>query len=286
MHEFNVRSPMSIEEADAIFNGKRLLYEDIQRYGIKLLKEDCAVYCEGKLVLMLIRDALPAGLINSTFPYLRRVSGDPSSRPSVFGKGARVNRIREDGLLSPRIATSKELVKTVGGKADFLGFYRYKNKAKGVPDCKRTGWTKSHPDIYDGTIPFIQRVDEVYRTCAPEPYARQVEYLKTIPEWRIGKTAFTTLYVIKNLPTACHRDEMDIPEGFGVMATMGQFRGAEFCIPRFRVAVDYQPGDVLLANVHELHGNFPLLEGERVTSVFFVRQGMHECPGLQEPAKR
>lgn len=280
MRKFTVRSPMSIEEADALFDGKRLLYEDIKKYGIRVLKEDCAVYCEGKLVLMLIKEALPAALISSTLPYLRRVDADPSNRPSVFGKGARMHRIREDGKLSPRIATPKELVKAVGGTADFLGYYRYQNERQGVVNCDLTGWSQKHKDIFDAAVPFMQEVDKVYRMFAPEPYTRQAEYLSTIPEWRIGKTAFTTLYVIKNLPTACHRDEMDIPQGFGVMATMGHFRGAEFCIPRFRVAVDYQPGDVLLADVHELHGNFPLLEGERVTSVFFARQGMHECPGL------
>src|SRR5689334_7383440 len=87
MRRFNVRTPLSREEAEQLFTGKRLLYEDIQRYGIKVLKEDCALYSEGKLVLMLIRNVLPPALINSTLPHLRKVTGDPSRRPEIFGKG-------------------------------------------------------------------------------------------------------------------------------------------------------------------------------------------------------
>lgn len=64
------------------------------------------------------------------------------------------------------------------------------------------------------------------------------------------------------------------------MATLGDFRGNEICFPKFRVGVDYKPGDVLLADVHEMHGNFPLLSGERVACVFFVRKGMDGCGRL------
>jgi hypothetical protein len=33
-----------------------------------------------------------------------------------------------------------------------------------------------------------------------------------------------------------------------------------------------------LADVHQLHGNFPVLSGERVACVLFVRKGIHQCP--------
>jgi hypothetical protein len=278
MRKINVPSPFTIEEADNLFARRNLLYEDIKKYGIKIFKEDCAIYSEGKLVLILIKNCLSQSLIENTLAHLQKVGSDPGNRPEIFGNGARQQRVRNDNTLSPRIATPKEVVAFTGGKADFLGFYRYKNKAPGVPDCGLTNWTKNHLDIYEGVAPFIVAVDEIYRLFAPEQHARQSEYLSTIPDWRMGQTAFTTLYVIKNISTACHRDKLDIPEGFGVMATLGRFSGAEFCMPRFRVAVDYRPGDVLLANVHELHGNFPLKEGsQRITSVFFCRKGMHEC---------
>jgi hypothetical protein len=136
-------------------------------------------------------------------------------------------------------------------------------------------------DIYVGALPFVHEIDRVYQTFLPQQYSRQMEYVRTVPEqWKIAGTAFTTLYVLRNCPTALHVDKLDLPESFGVMSTLGDFRGGEICFPKYRVAVDYRPGDVLLADVHELHGNFPVTSGERVSCVLFVRQGIHECPGV------
>jgi hypothetical protein len=97
-------------------------------------------------------------------------------------------------------------------------------------------------------------------------------------------TAFTTLYVLKNAPTAVHTDTADAKGTFGCMASLGDFEGNELVFPKFRIGVDYRPGDVILADVHEFHTNLPLMPGgERVSCVFFVREGMHECPALNVP---
>jgi hypothetical protein len=51
--------------------------------------------------------------------------------------------------------------------------------------------------------------------------------------------------------------------------------------PQYRVAVDLGTRDVLLADVHEWHGNTPLVgaggEYERVSCVFYYRTGMRHC---------
>jgi hypothetical protein len=36
-------------------------------------------------------------------------------------------------------------------------------------------------------------------------------------------------------------------------------------------------GDVLLMNVHELHGNLPITSGERLSFVCYLREKMHRC---------
>jgi hypothetical protein len=65
---------------------------------------------------------------------------------------------------------------------------------------------------------------------------------------------------------------------FGCMATLGQWQGSELVIPQFGLAVNYQPGDLLLGDVHLWHGNAPFVEGgERVTTVLYCRERMHEC---------
>jgi hypothetical protein len=45
---------------------------------------------------------------------------------------------------------------------------------------------------------------------------------------------------------------------------MGDFDGAELELPRFRLAVAFKPGDLLIFNPGELHGNLPF-KGERIS---------------------
>jgi hypothetical protein len=63
----------------------------------------------------------------------------------------------------------------------------------------------------------------------------------------------------------------------GVLTTHGRFSGGYFIMPRFGIAFDIQPGDLLLANVHELHGN-GAMAGQRVSVVYYAREKMHLCP--------
>jgi hypothetical protein len=99
-------------------------------------------------------------------------------------------------------------------------------------------------------------------------------------------TAFTTLYVLRNAPTAVHKDKADAKGTFGCMACLGEFEGNELVFPKYRIGCDYRPGDVILADVHEWHNNLHLLSGERVSCVFFVRTGMDACPVTKSPAPK
>jgi len=49
-------------------------------------------------------------------------------------------------------------------------------------------------------------------------------------------------------------------------------------MPRERLALVARPGDVLLMNVHHLHGNLPLtVGGTRLTAVLYAREHMDKC---------
>jgi hypothetical protein len=274
-----VAQPFSKAEAERRFD--LLTYKQATDLKFKFVREETRVLKpDGSLLAMLIKDILDSELVAEAYKVLRKVKGDPSNRPEIFGKGTRGNRRREDGYLSPRVATGKEFVRAwPKAEANLLGGYCYKNSKPGVPKCRLTSWTRKRPDVAAIGLKLALAVDEVYREFAPEHYARQAEYVQTIPKaLRLLGTNFSTMYVIKDKPTAVHRDKFDIPTGTGVMTTLGEFVGGELCFPQYRVAIDYQPGDVLIADVHELHGNLPVVSGERVAEVFFVRKGMHKCP--------
>ncbi len=122
----------------------------------------------------------------------------------------------------------------------------------------------------------------------------------TSPEWLLrnkeGITPFTTITCNRSWRTAAHVDKGDLKEGFGVMCCLGDFEGCDLVFPRYRTAVRYREGDVLLANVHEVHGNTPLLnpdgsvplvkrEPERLVCVFYFRERMVDCKRTDDEEK-
>ena len=257
--------------------------------GVKVLKPN------GDLLFLWLPDVIDKEVWYPAYKLLRTVSGGLDNRPDIIGEKLRMLRIRKsDGEVGKYSATAPEVMETVRGKSDMLGYFRYKNSAPGVPDCDIAGWTMREPDIYAGVREFIEKVDDIYRECdsVKAQYAAQKAYVDTVPEdWKIRNTKndatnFTTMYVLKNHATAIHKDKFDERETFGVMASLGNpeepWKGGEIVWPKFRIGCDYRPGDVLLGDVHEYHGNLFLDEkSERISCIFFVRKGIHECPALE-----
>jgi hypothetical protein len=63
--------------------------------------------------------------------------------------------------------------------------------------------------------------------------------------------------------------------GVPITTAVGGDAGASV-MPRYLVAFLPPPTDVLLMNVHEMHGNLPF-EGERLTAVLYAREHIDEC---------
>jgi hypothetical protein len=109
-----------------------------------------------------------------------------------------------------------------------------------------------------------------------------------------GRTPFTTITCNKSFRTAAHVDGGDLKEGFGALCCLGEFEGCDLVFPRFKVAVRYREGDILLADVgNQVHGNTPLLNPdgtvpklnsvpERLACVFYYQQRMHDCLKSEE----
>lgn len=260
--------------------GQRLFTTDVKKLGIHIATKECRVEKpNGDLLFMLVKDVIPDTVWRPAYNLLQAVSGSLANRPNVIGKSLRLPGINKSGGVSNYNAAPQSVVTAFGGNADLLGYYRYKNPAPGVPHCGPTAWTTGPSNVLIGCMKFIQAVDDVYKKFLPTEYGKQMAVVNTIsPSWRMYDTAFTTLYVLKNAPTAVHKDLGDATGTFGCMATLGDWDGNELVFPKYRIGCDYRPGDVILADVHELHTNLPLLSGERVSCVFFVREGMHECP--------
>jgi hypothetical protein len=109
-----------------------------------------------------------------------------------------------------------------------------------------------------------------------------------------GRTAFTTITCNNTFRTAAHVDKGDLKAGFGALCCFGNFEGCDLVFPRYKVAVRYREGDVLLADVaNQVHGNTPLLnqdgtvpklgrEPERLACVFYYQEDMNLCLNSEE----
>lgn len=197
--------------------------------------------------------------------------------------GTRLRPMKQDGTVS-----NTNYAQAV--HSGIIGFYdRYPR----IPYCRLTAFNLYQPEKFQAAMPLIRAIDEAFKKNVPGRYAAQLKVVKqTSPDFVIHKTAFTTITVNKNWVTALHKDKGDLTEGFGVMTALraGHYSGCYLCFPKYRVAVDMRTRSLLLADVHEWHGNTPLIgiEGafERISLVCYYRQGMVSCGSAAEELAR
>lgn len=165
------------------------------------------------------------------------------------------------------------------------GIIGFIDRAMRHPYCRTTAYNVNNPERFAAAMPFIRAVDGTFARYAPDRYAAQMAMVQqTAPDWVITGTAFTTITVNMNFRTAYHKDKGDYAGGFGVMTALraGWYDGCYLTFPKYGVATDLHSGDVLLADVHEWHGNtaFKRRRGqpyERLSMVFYYRNNMRFC---------
>jgi hypothetical protein len=250
-----------------------------------LVEEEAVIYKEdGSVLVRLVKDAVDAMTCEVAYRHLKTVDGALSARASVLGTKL-VPRILSDGSQGKTLVVPTEVVanaRRLGSKADFLG---YKEAEPRYKFCRQTVWTREHPEVLRASMPLIRAADCIFKIEFPAEWERQHDHVSKAPDYRIGETAFSTLTINKNLPTTYHRDAGDYLQGFGVMLTLGSFTGGYLCFPAYRVAVNYQPGDVILADVHEIHGNTKI-KGDRVVCVLYAREKINQCGSVEEETEK
>jgi hypothetical protein len=163
------------------------------------------------------------------------------------------------------------------------GIAGYFDRYPRIPFGRETAYTEKNRDKFAMAYPYLQKLNAQFRELLPVRWGNQRrEADKLDPRFLVEGTVFTTLTVNHNWRTACHRDAGDLHEGFsnicGITGPEGKgWKGAEFILPEFRIAINLQPGDMLLVNNHGgIHGNDALLgdDNDRLTLVSYFREKM------------
>jgi hypothetical protein len=245
-----------------------------------MIDEDALVVGPEGVIARLITNCLTLRLVHETQEHFRKVRGDASGRPSVVGKGAMMHRLRKDGTTGRTKEVPSSIIRKMRSRktfTDFLGWMDAQKSGDRFPDCRMTGWSVRNPEIHEAAAPFVREVTRIYRDELPDHYSAQQEFMKSVsPRWKFADSVFSTVTVNRNLRTAYHYDKSDFRGGMGNLVVLEGNGSGELVMPRFRVAFRVRPTDVLLMNVHELHGNLKII-GERLTAVLYAREHIDEC---------
>jgi Oxygenase domain of the 2OGFeDO superfamily len=236
---------------------------------------------EGQVLAILIKDALPNILCSTAEPFLLK-----SATANVIGSfrataaGTKMEHpIKKDGTVSKMLQVP-DVPRLRGAKNGVLGYMDKSN----LNPCRTTSYTRDHWEQFSTTVmPYVQAVEQVFQTHMPERWAAQKAVAATTPDYTITGTSFSTVTVNLNFATAVHKDAGDLKEGFGVMACFrrGEYSGGSLVFPKYGLDVNVDTGDVLLADVHQWHGNLPIIgtqgEYQRLSCVMYYRSRLRLC---------
>ena len=173
-------------------------------------------------------------------------------------------------------------------RSNIVGFFdkpiiQDKKLFPGKSVCRLTAYNHKNPELFEKTIPFFQCINQVYKENAPVKWHAQYDRSReNHPELLINDTVFSTVTCNYNWRTACHVDNGDFINGLGNLTVVGRpgappHTGGIIGFPKYNMGVDVQPRDVLLMNVHQVHGNTEITSGDRLSFVCYLRNGMHKC---------
>lgn len=167
----------------------------------------------------------------------------------------------------------------------FSGIAGSYEKYPRIPYCRLTAFTANNSKKFEKAIPFIEVISQKFQELVPGRFEVQKEAISRVDqEFKVGNSVYSTITVNKNYRTAAHRDAGDFKEGFGNLTTLSNgpdWDGCYLVFPEYRAAVDVRPGDLLLAELHSIHGNTeissPNDDHERISVVCYMREKIVEC---------
>jgi hypothetical protein len=253
--------------------------------------EEAEAYKEdGTLLFKVVAHAFDQGMLDRAYERLKTVKGDCTTRADATGLKNVMRPHADNSPSTQQRSPLSEVEKwhAKGCRADILGFYDPKKGA--TPYCRQTAWSardkeKGKP-VFKATMPMVSVADGIFHDLVPERHLFQLNHVVNAVDFTLGDTAFTTITVNRKFSTCYHRDKNDLKGGFGVMFTLGSFTGGQLVFPAFRAAVDYQPGQLILADVHETHGNVDNIAGDRVVCVLYARTKINQCGSAEDEEKK
>ena len=276
-------NPLMTEEECDLLKGKPLTANDCKT----LIDYNVDLYdLETGIVLAKFRKRVIPGHVQvQAYENLLSAAKTTDSRATAAGdvdnegKSSRI-RVKKDGTASKQ-TISKELV-----NSGVVGYY---DRSARFPYCRLTAFTHHQFKKFVNAYGIIKIVDDLYKKLMPKPYALQRAIAdNSSKDFIIPGTAFSTVTVNRNYETAVHKDSGDFKKGFGNLVAMrkGNFSGCYLTLVKWGVGFDLQNGDVLLMDVHQWHGNTPMVKHDkdaiRLSLIMYYRENIKNCGTLEQ----
>jgi hypothetical protein len=240
-----------------------------------IINEDADVYTkEGKLLLKFRKNVLDKKYIDSFYDNVINFAELKSN-----------NRGNAVGSKKRNVYENEKIKSNIIGFFDTLSikqkFLLKQKKIKNMISVRPTRFNVDFPEKYEKLLPLIQQIDEYYKKLTPEHYNKQIKKANQT-HFRIKNTSFTTITTNVNFQTTIHTDKGDDDEGFGNLSVIekGKYTGGETCFPQYGIGVNVRSGDVLFMDVHEAHGNLPIItetdDAKRLSIVCYLRKKIWE----------
>jgi hypothetical protein len=259
------------KEATAGLEGKH----PAPSHADQTLDQDTVVIApNGNIAAVLITQQIPPELLKPAYELWKTIDELPSNRATAVGSSS-LPQLRKDGTLSERRRVPEIVLETLKEQGVGQGVLGYLDATPDQP-CHKSPLSLNRPELLDRNELLIKQVDDLYAQHMPSHHSLQLTEVEKAPHWRLWHTAFTTIYIVKNLRSAYHADRGNLRGVMSAMMPMGNFTGAELILARWRIAIVLRPGDLLLFDPQLLHGNLPF-EGQRLSAVFYCERRIADC---------
>jgi len=239
-----------------------------------IINKDTTVYTkEGKLLFLFRKKKLTGGQ-----EFYENIAEFMKKHPTT-------NRGSASGATKFNVKDNPKVYSTITGYFDrWSPKQKFLFKKLGIKtpiEVRETMFLSDHPEKFKKMIPFVQKIDALYKKLVPDQYKKQYAKAKET-HFKIGNTSFTTMTTNINFQTTIHKDTGDDEEGFGNLAVIerGNYTGGETCFPQYGIGVNVREGDILFMDVHEWHANLPIVKEnanvERLSVVCYLRRKVWE----------
>jgi len=240
-----------------------------------IINSDADVYTnDNKLLLKFRKNKLPLNQVDKFYDNVIQYARNnyTSNRGSASGTRKNANMKTNAKVASNVIG----YMDTFSPQQKFLLKKQNRTVKYNVRECR---FNMLYPEKYKELIPLVQSIDKYYKKLIPAQFEKQYRKAKQT-HFKISNTSFTTITTNVNFRTTMHQDKGDDAEGFGNLTVIerGEYKGAETCLPQYGIGVNVRNGDVLFMDVHEWHGNLPMVseskDATRLSIVCYLRHNV------------